>query len=300
MPTPVPSNVLPSGYTTLHLLHADQDATAFGNRKSRFSGALATSVGTHVLFLIVFFVLATLPTPPVVATPERPFDPNQLVWLDMKGPGGGGGGGGNESKEPPKKLETQGPDKLSVPVQKPAPQAPPKEIQKPPDEPPKLAMNIPVKPVDAGQLNIPGAVNAPSAPTPSQGSGTGGGAGSGRGTGSGPGEGSGLGPGSGGGTGGGVYQPGNGVMSPQVLFEAKPQYTPEAMRAKIQGQVLVSAVVMPDGTAGEIRVVRSLDSVFGLDQEAIKAVRLWRFKPGTRMGQPVPVLVTIEVSFNLR
>ena len=89
-------------------------------------------------------------------------------------------------------------------------------------------------------------------------------------------------------------------MSPQVLFEAKPQYTPEAMRAKIQGQVLVSAVVMPDGTAGEIRVVRSLDSVFGLDQEAIKAVRLWRFKPGTRMGQPVPVLVTIEVSFNLR
>jgi TonB family protein len=299
MTSPASRNAIPSDYTTLHLLHADTDATAFGGRKSRFGGAFSTSVAAHVLAFIVFYILATLPTSPVVATPERPFDPNQLVWLDMKGPGGGGGGGGNQMKEPPRKLETKGPDKLAVTVQKPAPQAPPKEI-KPVEEPPKLAMNIPVKPVDSGLTSIPGAVNAPSAPTLSQGPGTGGGAGTGRGTGSGPGDGSGLGPGSGGGTGGGVYQVGNGVLSPQVLYEAKPQYTPEAMRAKIQGVVLVSAVVMPDGTAGDIRVQRSLDAVFGLDQEAVKAVRLWRFKPGTRFGQPVPVLVTIEVSFNLR
>ena len=46
--------------------------------------------------------------------------------------------------------------------------------------------------------------------------------------------------------------------------------------------------------------MRSLDSTFGLDNEAVKAARQWRFKPGTRLGQPVPVLVTIELSFALR
>jgi hypothetical protein len=45
--------------------------------------------------------------------------------------------------------------------------------------------------------------------------------------------------------------------------------------------------------------VRSLDPTFGLDSEAVNATRQWRFKPGTRLGQPVPVLVTIELSFAL-
>jgi TonB family protein len=47
-------------------------------------------------------------------------------------------------------------------------------------------------------------------------------------------------------------------------------------------------------------VVRSLDPTFGLDQEAIKAARQWRFAPGTRMGQPVSVQITIELTFTLR
>jgi TonB family protein len=49
-----------------------------------------------------------------------------------------------------------------------------------------------------------------------------------------------------------------------------------------------------------VRIVRSLDSVFGLDNEAMKAVRQWRFSPGTRTGEPVAVLVTIELAFTLR
>jgi outer membrane biosynthesis protein TonB len=47
-------------------------------------------------------------------------------------------------------------------------------------------------------------------------------------------------------------------------------------------------------------VVRSLDPTFGLDQEAIKAARQWRFRPGRLMGEAVPVLVTIELTFTLR
>jgi protein TonB len=77
-------------------------------------------------------------------------------------------------------------------------------------------------------------------------------------------------------------------------------YTSDAMRAKVQGSVLIEAVVAADGSVRDVRVVRSLDPTFGLDEEAIKAARQWRFKPGTRLGQPVPVLITIELTFNLR
>jgi protein TonB len=94
--------------------------------------------------------------------------------------------------------------------------------------------------------------------------------------------------------------PGNGVTSPTVIREVKPQYTAEAMRAKVQGTVWLQCVVLPDGTVGNVQVTKSLDSTFGLDQEAIKAAKQWRFRPGSRMGEPVPVLVTIELTFTLR
>jgi protein TonB len=80
----------------------------------------------------------------------------------------------------------------------------------------------------------------------------------------------------------------------------KPQYTSDAMRAKVQGTVLLECVVRPDGSVGDVQILRSLDGVFGLDQEAIKAAKQWRFAPGTRLGEPVPVLVTIELTFTLR
>ena len=85
-----------------------------------------------------------------------------------------------------------------------------------------------------------------------------------------------------------------------MLREVKPQYTSDAMRAKVQGTVLLECVVRPDGSVGDVQILRSLDGVFGLDQEAIKAAKQWRFAPGTRLGEPVPVLVTIELTFTLR
>ena len=72
------------------------------------------------------------------------------------------------------------------------------------------------------------------------------------------------------------------------------------MRAKVQGEVWLEAVVLPDGTVGDVRVVRSLDRNFGLDEEAIRAAKQWRFIPGTRFGEPVAVLVTLAISFTLR
>jgi protein TonB len=220
---------------------------------------------------------------------------DQIVWLDVPGPGGGGGGGGNEKPEPIKKAELKGEDKLTVPVAK-EPSEEPKP-EKPPD--PVQQLTIPAQTLASADLAQAGAMEG-IPDSESLGLGRGGGAGTGQGTGIGPGQGSGLGPGWGGGTGGGAYRPGNGVLTPKLLHEVKPQYTAQAMRAKIQGEVLLECIVQTDGSVGNIKVVRSLDAAFGLDQEAIKAARQWRFMPGTRFGQPVPVLVTIAIAFTLR
>jgi protein TonB len=230
-----------------------------------------------------------------------PHEPSKdIVWLAQPGPGGGGGGGGNRMKEPPRPAELPGKDKITVPVQKPPKLDVPQQAKVEP--PPIEQVNIPAKLLAAGDDVLPGAIEAAPAgpPTISQGPGSGGGAGTGTGSGFGPGTGSGLGPGSGGGTGGGVYQIGNGVTSPRTLKVVKPAYTSDAMRAKIQGIVVLQCTVRSDGTVTDIQVVRSLDPTFGLDQEAVKAAREWRFAPGTRMGQPVAVQINIELTFSLR
>jgi TonB family protein len=132
----------------------------------------------------------------------------------------------------------------------------------------------------------------------STGSGSGGGVGTGAGTGIGSGHGPGLGAGSGGGSGGGVYRPGGKVTAPRLLSQTKPRYTVEALRDKIQGSVWLELVVTNEGRVDHIRVVRSLD--LGLDQEAVTAVRGWRFEPG-RLGEtPVDVLVTVVMDFTIR
>jgi len=215
-----------------------------------------------------------------------------IVWIAQPGPGGGGGGGGNKNPDPPKKVELKGEKPVSVPVKE-----EPVEVKKEPEPEPEV--KIPAETQAAAPVIAPGAIESTQASN-SQGKGELNGGGSGRGTGIGEGEGSGLGRGTGGGTGGGEYRPGNGVTIPQLVREVKPAYTADAMRAKVQGTVLLECVVLPDGSVGNVEVVRSLDSTFGLDQEAIKAAKQWRFRPGTRFGEPVAVLVTIELTFTLR
>ena len=267
--------------------------------RARWRGALGASVLAHVLFFGFLYVLART-VPMSSLSPDLPdltfYD---MIWLPQEGPGGGGGGGGNLAKEPPRKIELPGQDKISVPVAKPLDLT---AVEQPKPEPPQEqapTLEIPAVALAAGAQTLPGALDGVLTGS-SQGPGSGGGAGTGTGSGIGPGTGPGLGPGSGGGTGGGPYRPGNGVLPPRILREVKPEYTADAMRAKVQGVVELEAVVLPDGSVGEVRIVRSLDAVFGLDQKAIEAVRRWRFVPGTRLGQPVAVLVGIELTFTLR
>jgi TonB family protein len=97
----------------------------------------------------------------------------------------------------------------------------------------------------------------------------------------------------------GVLRPGQGVTSPVLLRETKPNYTADAMRARIQGLVVMECVVELDGSVGPVRVTRSLDQAFGLDDEAVRTVKQWRFRPGTKEGAPVRVVVMVEMSFTL-
>jgi TonB family protein len=245
-----------------------------------------SSVLFHIaaVLIVVFIATRTTTLAPVTEMFQPPKD---ITWVALPGPGGGGGGGGNRTPEPPRKAEIVPPKPRAI--------EPPKV--EPPKPRPEPQMNIPAV---TSVVELPGAVAALPDLTPAQGAGTGGGGGTGTGSGVGPGMGPGYGPGTGGGTGGGVYREGNGVSSPIPIKEVKPTYTGDAMRARIQGLVTMEAVVMPDGSVGDVHIIRSLDSKFGLDQEAIKTLRQWRFRPGLRLGQPVPVLIIVEMSFTIR
>jgi periplasmic protein TonB len=290
-----------AGHLLLHLEgdRVPDEPFLFEWQGKRTGWSLAASLAINATLLALIIILPRLFPRTYTSAAILPELPNEhIVWLPQKGPGGGGGGGGNQMKEPPRKAELPGKDKITVPVEKPVAPKP-----EPPKKEPELIaqLNIPAKTLAESTQSLPGAIEAPPGPpTFSQGPGNSGGAGTGSGTGIGPGTGSGLGPGSGGGTGGGIYRPGSGVTLPEIITEVKPAYTSDAMRAKVQGTVLLEAVVRPDGSVSEVRIVRSLDPTFGLDNEAVKAARQWRFRPGMRLGQPVPVLITIELMFTLR
>ena len=86
-----------------------------------------------------------------------------------------------------------------------------------------------------------------------------------------------------------------GVRAPEVLFETKPAYTVEAFKNRVEGTVVLLGFVRQDGSFELYRVLRGLG--FGLDEQAVLAVRSWRFRPGTKDGTAVDMLHTIEVSF---
>lgn len=261
--------------------------------KTLFGGAGLTYAAGAIVVVLLMWLQPPLPS----FTPELPpLDPTDIVFLDIPGPGGGGGGGGNRSEAPPAtepKPAIKPVEEKPLPVAIPDPPPPPPQIQETP-----VAAEVPALPIDAPPAVV---AAAPPSPSPSLGSGTGTGAGTGAGSGIGSGTGSGLGPGAGGGTGGGVYQVGSGVTSPVALNRPKPLYTPEAMLRRIQGEVMLSCVVLATGDMGKCDVVKPLDNnTYGLDNEALKAASKFRFKPGTRQGEPVAVQVNIILEFNMR
>jgi TonB family protein len=95
----------------------------------------------------------------------------------------------------------------------------------------------------------------------------------------------------------GAYRVGGGVTAPKLLYGPDPEYSEKARKAKYQGTVVLWLVVDADGLPQQIRVQRPLG--MGLDEEAIAAVKRWRFQPSQKDGKPVPVMINVEVNFRL-
>jgi periplasmic protein TonB len=235
------------------------------------------SIAVHAgLLLLAFGMMRLGPAEIVVPVPARPHA--NVVWIAKPDIGGGGHSGGDRTPIARK----------ATPRPAPAPSPRPVEVE------PVTQPTIEAAPLVAEATPLAGAIEAASVTTSTLGPGDGPGADTGKGIGSGPGRGPGV------GDGGDGYKIGNGVSAPRLVRAVKPQYTPDAMRARISGSVWLDCVVDAHGQVNRCRLSRSLDANFGLDEEAIKAARQWTFEPGVKAGEPVPVQVTIELAFSLR
>ena len=240
-------------------------------RPRRLTPALAVSIAVHAIAIVALaflFQSSSRTREAVVVSPVRPV---QMVWIPDPRPAARGGGG------QPKETRAAAPDKPAVPTLQPIPAI---------VEPPAIVPEATPQPIAEAAPVIPAAGVDSGSPRASAGDGEK--------------PGGGIGPDSGPGSGGLVYGIGNGVSAPIPLRRPPPAYTVDAMRARLQGVVVLNCVVQPDGRCSDIRVMRSLDMMFGLDDQAIASAREWRFRPGQRLGSPVPVQVTLEIAFNIR
>jgi len=270
----------------MHLIDRPAMAGDALNAPHRGMGAI-TSMALHVAVLIAVAVAFRLgPQDELVQSAAR-LVPQHLVWIPHDAVGGGRDGGGDHSTGPARRIEQVGRDAASVP-----------DVEARPSmdataQPPEDLTTIPARPMGDATQALAGTIDGDTA-SRSAGPGS-------IGTGDAPsGDSGGGGTQPGPGFGNGAVIGGPGVTMPVPIEQVKPQYTADAMRAHVQGAVWIECVVLPDGTVGDARVMRSLDRHFGLDEQAIAAAKRWRFRPGTLRGQAVPVIVTIELTFSLR
>ncbi|HLK53053.1 MAG TPA: energy transducer TonB [Candidatus Angelobacter sp.] len=94
-----------------------------------------------------------------------------------------------------------------------------------------------------------------------------------------------------------IYEVKNGVLPPRATYTPAPEFSVAARKAKFQGTVIVQIVIDKRGDVTRIKLDRGAG--YGLDENAMEAVKIWRFTPATKDGQPVAVRMKIEVSFNL-
>jgi protein TonB len=238
--------------------------------------ALGISVTCHAVFLLVILFLASFP-PEQVDTRTPPI-PTELVFLQESGPGGGGGG--TSVPAAPAKIEIPPPQPAVTLTATPPPVA----------DPPPPSLDAPVQTNNATVL-MGGGSNPMAATGPG---------GNGPGRGLGDGNGPGLLDGKDGGTGGGPKQPGALTTQPYPIRSVKPDYTSQALQARLQGSVTLEVEVLANGTVGAVKVLKSLDTRYGLDGQAIRCAKQWVFRPGTINGKPVDSLVQIILEFGLR
>jgi periplasmic protein TonB len=95
----------------------------------------------------------------------------------------------------------------------------------------------------------------------------------------------------------GVYKVGAGITPPRATYAPNPEYSDKARRAKVNGIVIVSLIVTPEGNTRDVQIVQSLTP--DLDKKAVEAVKKWKFQPATKDGEPVAVRIKVETDFRL-
>lgn len=235
-----------------------------------------------ILAVLLHIILLILTFP---SFGSQVLDVRQEVFViqDLARPAQLAGAAGAPEAAPPKPEPViPKPKPKVIPIPDPTPTAPEPVRKLEPITPPEIVQEL------TADLNIGDVTAPPGRP----GRGGAGGATEGVGLGN-----EGSGPGAGDGT--GPFRVGGGVTSPVVLVKTPPKYTDDALSAKVQGVVLLQAVIRKDGSVDSFQVIRGLG--YGLEESAIREIATnWKFKPGTRNGRNVDVLATIEVAFNLR
>lgn len=92
---------------------------------------------------------------------------------------------------------------------------------------------------------------------------------------------------------------GGDVSKPVKIKWVEPDYPELARKARIEGIVILEAIIDENGNLVNARVLRSPGKAFGFDEAALEAVKQWKFKPGLQNGVPVPVIYTLTVEFKL-
>lgn len=262
---------------------------------NRSRGTTILSVFAHGLIIAAVLWLAMVISRPVVSTAAMTVAPITLYAPAPAPPvmqvaKVRGGGGGSESHHilPPRRAPLPQVAKTPVILE----QVSRIEMPKLPVQP-----NVQISMPQKNAMPSLGMPNAPQVAMASTGTGNQNGFGMGLGGGLGAGHGVGQGPGSRAGFGGGIMSVGGGVSAPQVIHSVEPQFTPQARQTNYQGTVAIQLVVDANGDPQDVRVVRHLG--MGLDDEAIAAVKQYRFRPAVYEGQPVAVQMVIDVDFRL-
>ena len=86
-----------------------------------------------------------------------------------------------------------------------------------------------------------------------------------------------------------------GVRAPVAVSKVDPAYPAALIRDKVEGTVVLRAVIRSDGTVGDIRILQSLNET--LDENVETALQQWHFRPGTKNGAPVDLEAVIKIPF---
>ena len=86
------------------------------------------------------------------------------------------------------------------------------------------------------------------------------------------------------------------VAGPAPIRKVDPKYPPTLMKDRVEGEVVLYAVIRRDGSVDSIQLVHGLDEQ--LDANAMDALSQWKFRPALRQGSPVELEAIVHIPFH--